>query len=865
MTDQIRTSFRAALAGRWQIPALVVAAGLFVFGLARLSFEHEPVTFEQKLGRVQRLRELGALPHAHAYLFSLLKQGDPPQAERAELHRLLAATIYQAESRTREHNHDNLRAIVRNVRAAGKLGSPPRADDLDCLGRVHEWMGAHHQATEAYHAALRLGLARAGWASGIRRRLISIELRRGTGWSPELVARLDEIINDGEALPDTLGWAIERKVRWLLAQGGAQAALALIAEARGRLAGTAEWISVSYPEALCFRELGRHLEAEQSLRSLRNNWTERDELWGKAGWLLGVLQQQDGRPQTALSFYEEVLTAFKSGDLHDACEFSRAECLAALERYDRAFAEFTDLGRRFTPKRTASAAPADDSGDAALPEHLEAGPEGAPSDYLDGSALRTAITTIGESRLQAGDLERGLQFIGLSLSLTPDAERETKARHLARMAAGYAELARRMSPAHRDDDLASGTPPKESSEASSETESAALFNKAADAQLRLCGLQVLDDLAEAGALESAADYFDAAGQTDRMIETLHRLVATHPMATNRVSALHRLGCAYQAERDYAAAAAAFTQAIEEDPRLPHALASLVPLAECLLNMGGEHVRAGVERLIDIVDDRGPDPLFSPGATEYRQALLRLADFYCLPPANVVTSDGSQQTSGSPPGGMGLGPASDHLEKAIARLEDALVLYPDDPEAPRLRFQLAEVYRRSAQAIRENKTAMTDAAARRESERRIRAALANYSLCQGMLARHDAASLSALEQTYLRNSYLYVGDCLFDLGELTVAVEAYREAAWRYENEPAAVSSSLQVVHCYRRLGKADESRAALGRLQWLLKKIPESAFDAQLGMSPKQYWEQMAVRIESASGGPGLYDLSAGAGSRSAQ
>jgi TolA-binding protein len=94
------------------------------------------------------------------------------------------------------------------------------------------------------------------------------------------------------------------------------------------------------------------------------------------------------------------------------------------------------------------------------------------------------------------------------------------------------------------------------------------------------------------------------------------------------------------------------------------------------------------------------------------------------------------------------------------------------------------------------------------------------------------------------SYLYIGDCLSDLGKLRPAIEAYREVAWRYENEPAAVSATMQVVSCYQRLGQGEEARAALARLQWLLNKIPAAAFDTQRGMSSRAYWQAMAQRIE---------------------
>ena len=107
-----------------------------------------------------------------------------------------------------------------------------------------------------------------------------------------------------------------------------------------------------------------------------------------------------------------------------------------------------------------------------------------------------------------------------------------------------------------------------------------------------------------------------------------------------------------------------------------------------------------------------------------------------------------------------------------------------------------------------------------------------------------ADLTALERTYLRASYLYVADCLFDLGRIEDAVEAYREAAWRYENDPIAISAAMQVAHCFHRMGQPAESRAALGRMRWLVEKIPAESFDRRAGMSPKSYWLALLDRME---------------------
>jgi len=119
----------------------------------------------------------------------------------------------------------------------------------------------------------------------------------------------------------------------------------------------------------------------------------------------------------------------------------------------------------------------------------------------------------------------------------------------------------------------------------------------------------------------------------------------------------------------------------------------------------------------------------------------------------------------------------------------------------------------------------------------------YERVMAALSSGDADTLTELERTYLRESRLYRGDCLFDLGRFQQAIAVYEETAWLYDNQPAAVAASVQIAHCHLRLGERAEARAAFERLQWLLRKIPAGAFDTQRGMSSKEYWETMVTRM----------------------
>ncbi|MBN2559357.1 MAG: tetratricopeptide repeat protein [Phycisphaerae bacterium] len=814
---------RATLAGRWQIPLLGVGVLLFGGGLIRIAAAHVEVSFEQQLERVAKLHGSGALRRANAYLLDLLSDAERPSEQRGELHRLLAATAHQAETSLSAHNKQNIRAIITNFRSAVRCGVKPGAADWLSVGDAYRWSGSDAEAADAYRQALRLSPRR---PDRILRRLLEAQIDSGRPFDEQAVADLDAMLGctaspppqmepgrdaqaavsaepgrDVEATvaaghgqdatsPDNYLWALDHKVEWLLAHGETAAALALVDVGKERLSGTAERLAVSYTEALCLCDGGTRYsdEAETLLRSLLSGWTVRDGLWGRASWLLGRLQQVDGRPQVALSFYDEVLWSFEAGDLHDGCVLGRAECLAALDRYERALDVFAGLKDRLLEER----------------RHR----------YLDRNAVRMTVTATGESLLGAGSLELGIQYMQLALALADGSDGLSRATYMSRIAAGLTEMGMAA--------MAGVAGTKEDHDRARKT-----LRRAAECYVSLSQLPTLDEEDVAKAVESAVDDFDAAGMTDGVIDALSRFVEEHPTSNRRGWALHRLGQAYQAMRLYPDAVAAYKEAIEGYPRQLCAQESMVPLAECLLAMGGEEALRGADLLVDIVDDRGSEALFDPQAKEYRDALFRLIDCYCRATEQEVPQ---------------------HFEKAIVRLEDAVALYPADPEITRLTFLLADAYRQSAQGLADQDGSALDERGRAEMkeavDQRLHRAVERFEQVIAALAPHDGSGLTDLEQAYLRVSYLYRGDCLFDLGHFEEAIEAYNEAVWRYEDLPAAVSASMQIVHCHQRLGQWDEAAAALERLSWLLKKMPASAFEAERGMSTKEYWENMVARLQ---------------------
>ncbi|HPF37275.1 MAG TPA: tetratricopeptide repeat protein [Phycisphaerae bacterium] len=767
------------LKGRWQGPTLALATLVFGAGLMRVILTHEAMSFEQKCAKIDAMVAAKALTRAHAYILYLLKDPELPTEERAEFHRRLVCITYQVEAPQRNHESENCLSVITNFKTATNLGATPTGMDWFALGSAFDWSGRRRDAVDAYRQALVAGVDR---PDRIRRRLVEMATGPDKPIGPDTIPDLDAILTDDTASPSNYLWAMEKKTNWLLSDGHIEEASAIVAEGRKRLSGTVEAPAVAYSEALCQKAGGHPEDATETLYGLQRDWTVHDELWGRANWLLGTIQLEDERPQAALALFEETLSSFVEGRLHDACEMGRAESLIRLERYERALDILGELGADAREGR---------------------------SQYLSLARIRELVTSVGERMVEAGHDGTAVRYLELAATLLPEDAVDTRAPLLDMIARCYARLAE----------------PK-----SGEEPIRAYLRRAAELHQQAADIWESNTAFAVSQLRLAADAYDAAGMTDAVIATLDQLVTGHPADLARAEAMLRLGRAYQAVGRLRKAVETFDALIAMYPRWPESQAAINPLATSLLRLGGESADRGVAILVDVVDDRGPDPVFTPDAVEYRDALVQLAEYLAKAPT-PDTAEGRRDTQA-------------RLAGAIGRLNDAMRLYPDDPALPRLAFLRAESLRRTARMILDDETASQEASARSEVRTRLMAALSDYQAVRTALARLDEPSLSELERTYLRATYLYIGDCLFDLGRLDEAVEAYREAAWRYENDPIAVAAAMQVVHCFNRMGQNDESRAALGRMRWLVEKIPAESFDERGGMSPKSYWLALLDRIE---------------------
>lgn len=807
VAQQPGTSIRATLSGLWQIPLAIAGFGVLAGGMLHISTSNRPLSFDEQLMLSRRLRDAGRFEDASAYLVDLVNRPKQSDLRRAVLHMALAQIIHQAEHRLRGHLQENVASIISNFERAVRLGRSPDRSEWAFAADAYEWAGRDEEAVASLRRAIALDESRSG---ELRRRIVEIGSRQAGDVTPEGLAELDAILADEKIGAADYAWAVERRADTLLSAGDTQGCEELLAAARLRLPGEEHLDLLEFLEARLAIEEGDVTSAEPRLLAIRDRRETRDQLWGEAGRLLGVIELSRDLPDAALAYFEDVLQSYDRGELRDACEFGRAESFQRQGRHAEALSIFGELYDRLGDSR----------------RHR----------YLSHAMIRTTLAVAGTALCDApdssdADREAGVSYLRKALDWYEPVEQSSEAVLASRQArlplwSRVAESLRRLAVAADRPAVKKLDPMR----------SARLYEEAAEAFVKMSRLETADEPASARSMWNAIEAYAAAGRRDRVIVLLEQFASDRITNPLRSQALHDLGAAYQAEGRFSEAAGAYERVIAEYLPLPAALASMVPLAKCLIQQGDPHARRGLIILTDIVDDRGPAPLFTPQAREYREALFQLARYYLQVKDDAV------------PG---------RLERAIERLEMAKSLYPDDAEMSELVFHLADSYRRSAMALNrrepvdgaatpaaDDKSAEVPEPIRKDAARRLRSALANYQAVIDDLAPRDDSSLRDVERTYLKLSFLYRGDCLFDLGLYAEAREAYEEVAWRYADSPACVSASMQIYHCHLRMGLTDEARATLGRLKWLISTVPEKSFASEPGQPGKQYWTDTILRME---------------------
>ena len=334
-------------------------------------------------------------------------------------------------------------------------------------------------------------------------------------------------------------------------------------------------------------------------------------------------------------------------------------------------------------------------------------------------------------------------------------------------------------------------------------EAAAHYGRAARAYLRHAdAVTVSDNAAHGRSLWAAAANFDRAQRWPEAVDAYARFIRERQGDPDAVKALSNLGRALLADGQNAAALERFDELLAQAPSSKWAVDCLVPRAHAMLAVGDT---GGAERaLLFVVTDH---PALDPQSEAYRDATVALGRL-----RHRLAADDP-----------------DRWPDAIATLTEAVERWGESDDGPTLRFLLADSYRQSVPAVREQvaraQSHAQQLALGAEADRRLMRAQGLYDQVVTQLEGRTASEMSPLERVYQRHAYFYRADCAFDRQAYELAIELYTEAAQRWEDHPDCLAALIQIVNAYHTLGRERDAQLANRRALWKYEQIPAEAFD----------------------------------------
>ena len=781
----------------WHLPVLLLGLGLVAVGVFATLPSAEPDDFKGALDSAAKFLVANNFEEAAGQLDRIAPKIDrAADDEQARFHRLSGDLIY-----LKQHGKpwlaipSNHQAIIDSYHRAQEL-SPPL--DATHLQRLAESLVALQRDQEALAVLDTMKDADAQQRYAVVRRVIESRSAAARDDPQGLLALIERFLEEVRQEQDVARrraarvWATAMKARITMDAGDADGAGRELEQAMIRFmneGGDNDLAPLMVPLAASYQANGQFEEAQRWHRLAQQKMDAGDPL--NAEVLVGLGQialAAEGDDHAALEHFTAAEINYPSTPSYLTALLGRADAEARLGMHPEANRHFAR----------------------AVERHM-ANPLRADKDRRRIEAL---IQSHFDRTIEGDEFDRALDYLALLKPLYPQGLPDDK---LAMRAATHEKLAEQRWAQGRGQAAAPSDPGHATDPAAADAarrlarqEAAIHYERAGDDYLEHARAVTLKDDGQFGqSLWKAATDYDKAQRWKRAIEVYAQFINARPTDPRRLDAIHRLGLAFQADKQYQAAIDLFTQLVEEHARTTQAYNSLVPLAQCHVALGQiDHA----ERVLQhVVTDH---PAITPESAPYQQALVQLG--------KLLHRQGE-------------------FEPAIERLSEAVERYGSTPEAPQVRFLLGDAYRLSVdeldKALQQPMPQSKRVALQSERTRRLEQARMLFSQVIAELETKPFDALSSIEKLYLRNAYFYRADAMYDLGRFDEAINLYDLAARRWEHHPASLIALVQIVNAYAELGQAQEAKVANDRARWQLNRLPDDAFnDPTLPMS-RQHWQ----------------------------
>jgi len=790
------------LAGRWQIPLLVlgvvaIAAALPLYLLSGPSFDWEKA-YQTLVDQVEQVSDGDYASVAKAARKMLSERITPADQtdRRGLLHLLLGDIRWLSIERTATPTDKQWEGLRDDYARALGYGQPKTADAVaivsERLAEADAALGHLDKAVRRLRGLVGPGAAalESSRRGAILRRLILLQQGRDNGLRQTLAELTDYIAID-QLDADQYAWGVGLAVDLLMGDGRLIEAGKLIKDQQTRNLSDAHMRRLAYHRARVLSERGLNEQADNVLINLCKSLPDSSPLLVRCRLLRAELIWQDN-PSDAADLYGKIITQASGTPVATAARVGLAMAYGRMGLSDRSLAEYESALTSLAAERE--------------------------NPFVDLPRMRRGLAQAYKARMAADDPLRGLRFI--------EAERTTSDLMPTRPSrADRVDLLGRLASAHR----VAAQQAEAATRQTPDTEAGRSLRRglnqqrldhlieAANALVSLADLAAaIDAETHADSLWTAAELLDQAGSRESSIGVLERFVASHSSDERVPEARFRLGQALQAAGRYDDAIAVFEANLQtRDPSSSHikAVEGLIPMAMCYVAQGEEFFDEAEEILHNLVTGRAE---VTPASGLYRQALFALGRLYY--------TQGKWRS------------ARRTLSEAVQR--DSGRIIPEgqsDPKGLRMRYVratrstyfIAESYQQSAREgllSAKNAESESQAQLRRNAHEQLTRADALYRQVIGRVEEMDG-TLSPLDATFRRNSYFARGDCMYEAGQYTEALDRFSQAVHKFQHRPEALAGLTAMYNCYQELSRPDDAEACRQRAVELSKHLKASADD----------------------------------------
>ncbi|MBY0525022.1 MAG: tetratricopeptide repeat protein [Gemmataceae bacterium] len=186
-------------------------------------------------------------------------------------------------------------------------------------------------------------------------------------------------------------------------------------------------------------------------------------------------------------------------------------------------------------------------------------------------------------------------------------------------------------------------------------------------------------------------------------------------------------------------------------------------------------------------------------------------------------------------------------RAFDRLQEALERYPANPNAVKLRLQLAQCCRQLAEEANDRltlgrvSTAEEQSHYRAQRQKYLETAAGHYQkLVEDIESLQVKQTLSREQEAILGQSRFAVADCRFDLGQYNQALVLYNVLAKRYQNQVEGLVALKHAWQCHCVMFQPDLARGTLDRIR---SALPSTTFDAAAENRTRAWWDNWLVDV----------------------